>query len=147
MQLSVPGCIRLSIEGILDNLRTLKFVGSPGIKHLRIGGICRVKDKHFEELQVLLNARSPQIYCGRNSHISCDDDRAIDIERCQQLRLVYDCPAESCQGKHQAAQSCRACILCIARCKKQGRNEFVIRLQPSEAMCMKFTTWWGHHVK
>lgn len=132
MQLSVPGCIRLSIEGILNNLKTLKSVEAPGIKHLRIGGIRHVKDKQFEELQVLLNADNhmqlnahrPQIYHGGNSYISCDDDRAIDIEacpRCQQLRLVYDCPAESCQGKHQAAQSCRACILCIARCINCGR--------------------------
>jgi hypothetical protein len=132
MQLSVPRCLRLGIEGILNNLRALKSVGAPGIKHLRIGGICHVKDKQFEELQVLLNADNhmqlnahrPQIYRGGNSCISCDDDRAIDIEvcpRCQQLRLVYDCPAESCQAKNQAAQSCRACIICIARCINCGR--------------------------
>lgn len=45
-KLSVPGSIRLSIEIILNNLRTLKYVGTHGIKHLRICGICRVKDKH-----------------------------------------------------------------------------------------------------
>lgn len=123
-KLSVPGCIRLTVEGILNNLRAFKFVGTPGIKQLRIAGVSRITDKQFEELQFLLDAdkhiqpsaRKPQFYCGG---LSCDDDHAIDIEvcpRCLELRLVYDCPAESCQGKHQAAQLCRACKHCIKRC-------------------------------
>jgi len=132
LQLSVPGCVRLSADGMLNNLRAFKSVGSPGIKHLRIAGVRGVTEEQFKELlfllnvdnRVQLNARKPQIYCGGNSYLSCDDDRAIDIEvcpKCQELRLVFDCPAESCQGKHQAAQLCRACILCTARCINCGR--------------------------
>ncbi|KAG6659659.1 hypothetical protein I3843_03G046600 [Carya illinoinensis] len=131
-KLSVPGCVRLSVDGLLDNLRAFKSVGLPGIKHLRIGGIHSIMDKQYEELQFLLNAdkhmqmsaRRPRIYRGGKSYLSCDDDCAIDVEvcpRCQKFRLVYDCPAESCQGKHQTAQLCRACILCIARCINCGR--------------------------
>ncbi|XP_027358280.1 F-box protein SKIP14-like [Abrus precatorius] len=135
MTLSVPDCIRLTIEGILFNLRALKKSGTAGIKHLRIGGlagVCHVTDQQFEELKELLDAstylpqgdQKPQFYRGGYSHIICEDGRAIDIEvcpRCQKLRPVYDCPAESCQQKHQAAQLCRGCTICIARCIHCGR--------------------------
>lgn len=131
MQLSVPGCLRLSVDGLLDMLRAFNSVGSRGIKHLRIAGIRCIKEKHFEELQFLLNAdnhvelsaRRPQIYSGVPRYISCDDDRAIDIEACpwcHEFKLVYDCPRESCQGKHQAPEFCRACIICTPRCFNCG---------------------------
>ncbi|KAK7266890.1 hypothetical protein RIF29_19550 [Crotalaria pallida] len=135
MKLVVPDCIRLTVEGILFNLKALKSAGTPGIKQLRIGGlagVCRVTDQQFEELKELLNVskylpqrdQKPQFYRGGYSHIICEDGRAIDIEvcpRCQKLRPVYDCPAESCQQKHQSAQLCRGCTICIARCIQCGR--------------------------
>ncbi|XP_020229071.1 F-box protein SKIP14-like [Cajanus cajan] len=135
IKLSVPDCIRLTIEGILSNLRALKSFGKPCIKHLRIGGlagVCHVNDQQFEELNELLDAnkhlhrgeQKPQFYGGVYSHIICEDDRVIDIEvcpRCKKLRPVYDCPAESCQQKLQNAQMCRGCTICIARCIHCGR--------------------------
>ncbi|CAH1414899.1 unnamed protein product [Lactuca virosa] len=87
-KLSVPGCTRLSIDGILNNLKAFKLSGT--------GGTSGIK------------------------HIRTDDERDIDVEvcpRCQNLRLVYDCPAEGCFGKDQ----CRACIICIPRCAQCGR--------------------------
>lgn len=128
----MPGCVRLTVEGILLNLRDLKSSGKLGIKHLKIGGLPRVTDQHFEELKVLLDAdkylqqrdQKPQFYCRWVPYTTSDDDRVIDIEvcpRCQRLGLVYDCPAESCQQKHQASQFCRGCIVCIARCIRCGR--------------------------
>lgn len=131
MQLSVPGCTRLSIEGIVSCLKAFKSVGTPGLKHLRIGGLYGVAHKHFEELrfllgmdsQILQNAHEPHFYRRGNIYLSCDDDRAIDLEtcpRCQNLRLVYDCPAEGCQGKEHANQVCRACTICILRCSQCG---------------------------
>lgn len=130
-KLSVPGCTRLSVEGIVSCLKAFKSVGTPGVKHLRIGGLYGVTEKHFEELKFLLgmdsqiqqNAHKPHFYHRGNFYLSCDDDRAIDLEtcpRCQNLRLVYDCPAEGCQGKEHATQVCRACTLCIARCVQCG---------------------------
>ncbi|PRQ54148.1 putative F-box domain, leucine-rich repeat domain, L domain-containing protein [Rosa chinensis] len=130
-KLSIPGCIKISVESILLNLRTLKSAGKPGIKQLRIGGLSGITDKQFEELKFLLGADNhtqvkspkPRYFHGGLSYLSCDDDCAIDIEacpRCQRLSLVYDCPAESCQGKYQKAQMCRACILCITRCISCG---------------------------
>ncbi|KAJ4972714.1 hypothetical protein NE237_005888 [Protea cynaroides] len=129
-KLSVPGCTRLSVEGIVNNLKAFKFFGTPGIKHLRIGGLYGVTNEHYEELKFLLgldNCQQPEAHKPRFYHsgqLSCDDDRAIDIEmcpKCQNLRLVYDCPADSCQAKQGASQLCRACILCIARCFQCGR--------------------------
>lgn len=133
MQLSVPGCVRVSVEGILLNLRAIKSAGILGMKHLRIGGLSGVTDKHFEELKSLLDAdnqvnqlltNKPRFYNGRQSYLLCDDDRPIDVEvcpRCQKPRVVYDCPAEGCQGRQNATQLCRACTLCIARCFHCGR--------------------------
>ena len=131
MQLSVPGCTRLSIEGIVSILKAFKSTGTQGVKHLHIGGLYGVTQKHFEELKLLLgtdsqmlqHSRKPHFYRRGNLYLSCDDDQAIDIEvcpRCQNLRLVYDCPAEGCQGVGHAMQ-CRACTLCIARCSQCGR--------------------------
>ncbi|KAJ8773586.1 hypothetical protein K2173_005832 [Erythroxylum novogranatense] len=131
-KLSVPGCTRLSIEGIVSSLKAFKIVAIQGIKHLRIGGLYGVTQKHFEELKCLLgidnqvpqNARKPLFYHRGNFYLSCEDDRPIDIEmclRCQNLRLVYDCPANTCQGKEHPSQVCRACTLCIARCVQCGR--------------------------
>ncbi|KAF3431108.1 hypothetical protein FNV43_RR25838 [Rhamnella rubrinervis] len=131
-KLSVPGCTRFSIEGIVSSLKAFKSMGAQGVKHLRIGGLYGVTQKHFEELKLLLgtdgqmqqNARKPHIYHRGNFYLSCDDNRDIDIEvcpRCQNLRLVYDCPAEACQRKEHATQVCRACTLCIARCVQCGR--------------------------
>ncbi|CAK7332389.1 unnamed protein product [Dovyalis caffra] len=109
-KLSVPGCTRLSIEGVVATLKAFKTMGVHGVKHLRIGGLYGVTQKHFEELTFLLgpdrhiqqNAHKPHLYHRGNFYLSCEDDRAIDIEicpRCQNLRLLYDCPAEGCQKK------------------------------------------------
>lgn len=125
-KLCLPGCVRLTIDGILCNLRVLKSAGTLRIKHIRIGGLFGVKENHFEELKSLLGmdhmhprAKNPQFHRVGQLYPSCDDERTIDIEmcpKCQQLKLVYDCPSESCQGKDQANQLCRACTVCIARC-------------------------------
>ncbi|KAF6163003.1 hypothetical protein GIB67_021152 [Kingdonia uniflora] len=86
-KLSVPGCIRLSIEGIVNNLKDFKSSGAPGISSLRIGGRY-VTDKHFKELKNLLvvdeclprKVHTPRFF--HDDQSSCDDDRLIDIEMC-----------------------------------------------------------------
>ncbi|KAK6280434.1 hypothetical protein POUND7_020701 [Theobroma cacao] len=126
-KLRVPECTRLSVEGILFNLRAFRSAGSPGIKQLRIGGCFGVTEEQFKELKFLLGvdkpmqlgAQKPQFFRQGHLHLMRDDDRAIDIEvcpRCEKLKLVYDCPSESCRRTHHAAELCRACIICIARC-------------------------------
>lgn len=130
-KLSVPECTGLSVEGILFNLKAFKSIGSPGIKHLKIGGCFSVTEEQFKEFKFLLGAdnsiqlreQKPQFFRQGQLHFTCDDDRVIDIEicpRCDKLKLVYDCPSESCRTTHHAAQLCRACFLCIARCFRCG---------------------------
>ncbi|KAK7246936.1 hypothetical protein RIF29_41807 [Crotalaria pallida] len=131
-KLTVPGCTRLSIEGIVGMLTAFRSMGTHGVKHLHIGGLYGVTQQHYDELMLLLGTDSrmlqhshkPHFYRRGNLYLSCDDDRAIDIEvcpRCQNLRLVYDCPAEGCQGVQHSTQACRACTLCIPRCSQCGR--------------------------
>ncbi|KAK7319075.1 hypothetical protein RJT34_03788 [Clitoria ternatea] len=132
IKLSVPGCTRLSIEGIVSMLKAYNSMSTTGVKHLHIGGLYGVTQEHFEELKFLLGADSqllqhskkPHFYSRGNLYLSYDDDRAIDIEvcpRCQNLRLVYDCPGEGCQGMEHTGEVCRACTLCILRCSQCGR--------------------------
>ncbi|KAL2529071.1 F-box protein SKIP14 [Forsythia ovata] len=131
-KLSVPGCIRLSIEGILSNLKFFKSSGRTGIEHLRIGGLYGIKDDQLKDLRLLLGADKdkqctaykPHFYRYGQLYLSLDNECAIDVEtcpRCQQVRLVYDCPAESCQQKPHTTQSCRGCNFCIERCINCGR--------------------------
>lgn len=132
-KLFVPGCTRLTIEGIFNNIWTHNSNKDvPGIKYLRIGGLYGVTREHYEELKSLLgtddhklkSCHKPHFYHQGNFYLPYDDDRAIDIEmcpRCEKFRLVYDCPSEGCQVKDKASQVCRACTLCIARCAQCGR--------------------------
>ncbi|KAI3817487.1 hypothetical protein L1987_11279 [Smallanthus sonchifolius] len=124
-KLYIPGCTRLSIEGILNNLKAFNSnTETAGIKHIKTGGFYGITLDHYELLNNLLGIQKnnyiPHYYHRANSYQPCDDDRAIDVEicpRCQNLRLVYDCPAGGCQPKDH----CRACIICIPRCAECGR--------------------------
>ncbi|PIA51382.1 hypothetical protein AQUCO_01100303v1 [Aquilegia coerulea] len=131
-KLNVAGCIGLSVDGLVNNLKDFKSSGTSGINHLRIGGRYGVTSKHYEELKSLIGADKcmqpkaykPRFYHYGHSSPSCDDDRALDIEicpRCENLRLVYDCSAEGCQKKKPGTEICRACIICIPRCVQCGR--------------------------
>ncbi|KAH0984609.1 hypothetical protein GBA52_011786 [Prunus armeniaca] len=94
--------------------------------HITDFGLQRVFDSNPKLTKITVFSLEHQnhgFFHGGLSHLSCDDDCAIDIEacpRCQKLSLVYDCPAKSCQGKRHADQMCRACTLCIARCISCG---------------------------
>ncbi|PWA96405.1 F-box domain, cyclin-like protein [Artemisia annua] len=132
-KLSIPGCTRLSSEGILKNLKSFNSTeGTSGIKHIRTGGFYGITHDQFNEVKCLLNTGGnkhqnsclPHYYHRGNSYQPSDDDRDIDVEvcpRCQNVRLVYDCPADSCQVKDQCVALCRACIHCIPRCAQCGR--------------------------
>ncbi|KAG8383267.1 hypothetical protein BUALT_Bualt05G0166600 [Buddleja alternifolia] len=132
-KLCVPGCTRLSIEGVLNNIKTCHSKKDVmDIKCLRIGGLYGVTHEHFDELKLLLGTdnnkleshQKPHFYHRGNFYLPHDDDRAIDIEmcpRCEKFKLVYDCPAEGCRVKdNNASQACRACTLCIPRCAQCG---------------------------
>ena len=132
IKLMVPGCTRLSIDGIVGMLKAYNSRGTQRLKQLHIGGLYGVTPEKFEDIKLLLGTDSqlqehshkPHFYCRWNLYLPCDDDRSLDIEvcpRCQSLRLIYDCPAEGCQEKAgHTTQACRACTLCIPRCSRCG---------------------------
>ncbi|CAH9125219.1 unnamed protein product [Cuscuta epithymum] len=127
-KLSVAGCLKIRFDSLLS---ILKSVPKLRLETLRIGGLFGVTNEGFEELKALLgvdNSRLPKaqklnFYSGDKLYRSLDDDPDIDIEvcpRCRELRLVYDCPTESCQKVQHGKNPCRACIFCIPRCIKCG---------------------------
>uniref|UniRef100_A0A9I9D1S1 F-box protein SKIP14 n=1 Tax=Cucumis melo TaxID=3656 RepID=A0A9I9D1S1_CUCME len=139
-KLCVPGCTRLTIGGIVDNLKAFKSIGGPGIKHLSVAGIYGVTEVHYKELEKLLvgienlthlDTCQPRFYRGGEPRFpSSDGGRAIDIERCPKcmnMRIVYDCPVVGCKGikgdtdPNTNTPRCRACTICIPRCNWCGR--------------------------
>ncbi|XP_013712141.1 F-box protein SKIP14 [Brassica napus] len=145
VKLGVSGCTRITIDGVLSILRDLNSAGKPQVKQLEIGGIFGVTKDHYDELFGLLDVDNnveqsipkPRFYHrGDSSCVSCDDDdRVLDIEmcpKCQNARLVYDCPAEDCKGKEE----CRACSLCIQRCFQCGRC--INDSEYEETFCLEF---------
>ncbi|KAJ4901116.1 F-box protein SKIP14 [Raphanus sativus] len=144
VKLGVPGCIRITIDGVLSILRDLKSAGKLQVKHLEIGGLFGVTKDHYEELFGLLDIednveqsiQKPRFYHrGYSCVSSCDENKGIDIEmcpKCQNSRLVYDCPAEDCKGKEE----CRACSLCIQRCFQCGRC--ITDSEYEETFCLEF---------
>ncbi|KAL9269582.1 F-box protein SKIP14-like protein [Drosera capensis] len=146
-KLSVAGCTRLSIDGVVNCLKIFNTLAITGIKRLRVGGIYGVTQSHFEELRFLVGVTNltphmnnkQHFYHRGKSYISLDDDRALDIEmcpRCQNFRLVYDCPLEKCEGRNHETQICKACTLCIPRCVDCGRCIFDGEFE--ELFCLDF---------
>uniref|UniRef100_A0A7N0TX61 F-box domain-containing protein n=1 Tax=Kalanchoe fedtschenkoi TaxID=63787 RepID=A0A7N0TX61_KALFE len=152
-KLCVPGCTRLSIDRIVDNLKTFSSFDTRRIKYLRIGGVYGVTQKHFDELKLLVASEKnlgyspkPHFYGRDTYYLPSDDDRSIDIEVCpicQNLRLVYDCPNEDCRGG-ELSQTCRACTFCIQRCIQCGQciNDSVF----VENFCLEYlcVDCWNH---
>ncbi|CAN6464178.1 unnamed protein product [Victoria cruziana] len=131
-KLSIPGCARLTIEGVIDCLKSFKSFSDHGLKHLRLGDLYGMTHEQYEELLPLLVADTggasevlkPQYYHIGCAPVSHDDVRKLDVEicpRCENVRLVYDCPDEGCNTKRPADKVCRACTFCIARCVHCGR--------------------------
>lgn len=131
MQLSVSSCCSMRVGPLLQDLKVFQSVGMPGIKCLRIGGVPDATKENFNELKLLLGSDVnkapikyvPRYHCPDQLDLSLDDDRDIDLEicpKCQEVREVFDCPAESCKLKAPPLQKCRACTLCIERCIQCG---------------------------
>lgn len=130
-KLNVRGCRGITVDGILKNLRVLKSSDTSGINHLRMGNRALTMEQ-FVEIKCLIGADkcmqlksgTPHYFRSDHSSPSCDDDCVIDIEecpRCENPRLVYDCPVESCKEKQFGIEMCRACTICIPRCGECGR--------------------------
>lgn len=144
-KLSIPGCLRLSIKGLINSLKAAKLSGAAGLNTLQLGRLFIASPEQFEELTSLVGAKGSRLskapklkfYHDDASSLSCDDDRAIDIEECpvcQRCRLVFDCSLASCRNMHPG--NCRACSACIPRCVQCGRciNNF----EYVETFCLEY---------
>ncbi|KAI3713265.1 hypothetical protein L1987_71839 [Smallanthus sonchifolius] len=130
IKLNVVGCNGLSMEGLLNNMKSIGGgrIKRLQIRRLQISGLHNITMDQFQELDKLLSLNNqnkpgspkPRFYHGGQLYLSLDDNRPTDIEacpKCHQLRQVYDCPAASCNRKHS---NCRACTFCIPRCTSCG---------------------------
>ncbi|XP_039139121.1 F-box protein SKIP14-like [Dioscorea cayenensis subsp. rotundata] len=123
-KLSIPGCLRLSVDGLINNLKICASLGGVGLKCLRLGRLFSITEEQFGALKWLLKAEhfqrrsdKPQFYHYNRSA------QPIDIELCpicEKVKLVYDCPMVNCQGD-EGFDQCRACEVCIPRCLQCGR--------------------------
>lgn len=133
LQLRLPGCRRLTADGIVTNVKAHRECSMPGLKQLRIHGLLGITREHIEKLNYLLDGGlqkksqsvKPRFYNGRYCSLSTDDDSTIDIQvcpRCGDATRVYDCPNSGCQNQaDHTVRECRACTFCIARCCDCGR--------------------------
>ncbi|KAL6652494.1 hypothetical protein ACP70R_011419 [Stipagrostis hirtigluma subsp. patula] len=142
-ELGIFGNVRLTPQGLLDNLRSFNMEAAIGIKKLRIGNLFNASKEQYEEILSLLkidktqelHKREPRIF-----HADCflpdlhggyapdcflpdlHDEYSLDIEKCPKCpnyKLVYDCPVEGCNISRSG--TCRGCLVCIRRCLRCGR--------------------------
>lgn len=129
-KLSILGCARLTIDGLIASLKSFNIKAVDGIKNLRVGDLFSLPKEHYEELLSLLNidkmqevhSQEPRFFHANRLLSDCNDGYALDIQmcpKCQNYKPVYDCPAEGCNDRKSG--KCRACVVCILRCLHCGR--------------------------
>uniref|UniRef100_A0A0E0I8T0 Uncharacterized protein n=1 Tax=Oryza nivara TaxID=4536 RepID=A0A0E0I8T0_ORYNI len=70
--LSILGCPRLTLDGLISNLKSFNTNAVFGIKHLRVGTLFSLRKEQYEELLSLLNTDKTQEVHNRGPKIpSC----------------------------------------------------------------------------
>ncbi|KAF7009745.1 hypothetical protein CFC21_024248 [Triticum aestivum] len=129
-KLSIARCPRLTLDGLIANLKSFNMKAVSGIKCLRIDKNFNLPKEDYEELLSLLSIdkrqelhnRAPRFRHSNHFLLDCNDGYALDIEMCpicQSYKLVFDCPEAECSDKRSG--KCRACEVCIKRCRQCGR--------------------------
>ncbi|CAM0904106.1 unnamed protein product [Alopecurus aequalis] len=129
-KLSIARCPRLTLDGLIANLKSFNRKEKSGIKSLRIDKNFNLPKEDYGELLSSLNIdkmqelhnRAPRFRHANHFLSGCQDGYALDIEMCpicQSHKLVFDCPQEECNDRR--AGKCRACEVCIKRCRECGR--------------------------
>lgn len=131
VQLYVPGCTGLTAEGIVKIVKMLTE-HNQYLKSLRLHGLYGITKEHVETLHSCLKVQQEQQkqpslfleYRRLFPFLHGDSTRAIDVEicpKCNDVRLVFDCPRESCKRKRERPLTeCKACYHCIPRCEECG---------------------------
>lgn len=129
-KLSIARCPRLTLDGLIANLKSFNMKAVSGIKSLRIDKNFNLPKEDYEELLSLLSIDkrqelhnlAPRFRHSNHILLDCNDGYALDIEMCpicQSYKLVFDCPEVGCNDKRSG--KCRACEVCIKRCLQCGR--------------------------
>ncbi|XP_037478236.1 F-box protein SKIP14-like isoform X2 [Triticum dicoccoides] len=129
-KLSIARCPRLTLDGLIANLKSFNMKAVSGIKSLRIDKNFNLPKEDYEELLSLLSIDkrqelhnwAPRFRHSNHFLLDCNDGYALDIEMCpicQSYKLVFDCPEVECSDKRSG--KCRACEVCIKRCRQCGR--------------------------
>lgn len=129
-QLSIARCPRLTLDGLIANLKSFNMKAVFGIKSLRIDKNFNLPKEDYEVLLSLLSIdkrqelhnRAPRFRHSNHFLLDCNDGYALDIEMCpicESYKLVFDCPEVGCSDKRSG--KCRACEVCIKRCLQCGR--------------------------
>ncbi|CAN0877071.1 F-box protein SKIP28 [Linum grandiflorum] len=112
-KLHVPGCWRLTAEGIIRATKTLSEnqTSDSSLKSLEINNIHDITKQHYQTLCSYLEQQGTTDY-------------HIDVEicpMCDQVRRVYECPTRPEFSAEQSCYSRRGCKLCVARCEECRR--------------------------
>ncbi|XP_022146321.1 F-box protein SKIP28 [Momordica charantia] len=148
-KLYVPGCTRLTPEGVVRAVKTLSQ-HSHNLKSIMIGGIYNIENEHLEVLQYHLHINRSQQqqqqrllcheYIDRSKLLSDEYQPMIDVQicpKCNEILRVYDCSRESCKIKQEdkLQADCRACTGCIKRCEECGGCVDEADYEVEEAVC------------
>ncbi|XP_010271290.1 PREDICTED: F-box protein SKIP28 isoform X2 [Nelumbo nucifera] len=132
-KLYIPGCTSLTADGIVRAVKKLTE-HNHDLKRLRLHGVYGITRQHIETLYSCLNISQLQQE-QQKQHSTFRDYRCfsplrhesttspIDVEvcpRCKDIRLVFDCPRESCNRTEPLSSECRGCFFCIPRCVECG---------------------------
>ncbi|PKA61324.1 F-box protein SKIP28 [Apostasia shenzhenica] len=128
-KLYIPGCSSLTPDGIVRVVKQLAEHNGY-LECLRLQGLHQIKAVHFHVLNSLLYQSNPRAashphfyrdFCSVRYNI--DDGRPMDVDicpKCNNVRMIFDCPREDCRMMRNKRNACRGCFLCIERCGECG---------------------------
>ncbi|XP_059649496.1 F-box protein SKIP28 [Cornus florida] len=136
-KLYIPSCTALTPEGVINTVKILTG-NNLSLVSLKISGIYNINKEHLKTLHSYLDI-NPRLQRRQKQQCSLyveskkfstfghdeSDCPLIDIDicpKCDEVRMVFDCPKESCEIKRQLQQiECRGCYHCIPRCEECGK--------------------------
>ncbi|CAA3024903.1 F-box SKIP28 [Olea europaea subsp. europaea] len=133
-KLYTPGCTSITPKGFIKAVKLLTK-DNHKLKSLKVTGIYNMKKEDLETLHSLLDLNQKQqkkrtiLYhdynkCSSLRHKFEEIDGSVDVDvcpQCYEVRMVFDCPGDSCQRKKQHQRiECRGCYNCIPRCEECG---------------------------